>query len=129
MRGKTILSGAVGIALGVVLVFLIGGILVSAESSAMMTKSNGWFTYTECGKVGINILEQAVCAAALPGVNVPQEAVYWQSYFDGAGHRLTGQHGYILQFPPGGLPPNSAFWSVTMYYINHTMVNNPINRY
>jgi hypothetical protein len=75
MRGKIILSGVAGIAVGVVLVFLIGGILVSLESSAMQTKSNEWFTYTECGKVGINILEQAACAAALPGVNVPQEAV------------------------------------------------------
>ena len=129
MRGKTILSGVAGIAVGVVLVFLIGGTLVNLESSAMQTKSNGWYSYPQCGKVGINILEQAVCAAALPAANVPQEAVYWQAYFDGAGQRLTGQHDYILQFPPGGLPPNSGFWSVTMYYTNHTFVNNPINRY
>ncbi len=52
MRGKTILSGVAGIAGGVVLVFLIGGLLVTSESSAMQTKSNGWFAYTECGKVG-----------------------------------------------------------------------------
>ena len=129
MRGKTILSGAAGIAVGVVLVFLIGGVLVTAESSAMQTKSNGWFTYTQCGKIGNNILEQAVCAAALPGTNVFQEAVYWQAYFDGSGNRLNGQHDYVLQFPPGGLPPNDAFWSVTMNDINHTFVNNPINRY
>jgi len=95
----------------------------------MQTKSDGWFTYLQCGKVGINILEQAVCAAAVPGVNVPQEAVYWQAYFDGAGHRLSGQHDYILQFPAGGLPPNGAFWSVTMYYTNHTFAANSINRY
>ncbi len=129
LRGKTVLSGVAGIVVGVVLVFLIGGTLVSVESSAMQTKSNGWFTYTECGKVGNNILEQAVCAAALPGANVPQEAVYWEAYFDGSGHRLTGQHDYILQFPPSELPPNSAFWSVTSYYTNITLVNNPINRY
>ncbi|MGI0091016.1 MAG: hypothetical protein ACREBS_04855 [Nitrososphaerales archaeon] len=108
MRGKRILSGVAGIAVGVVLVFSIGGVLVSVESSAMQTKSNGWFTYPECGKIGINILEQAVCAA-LTGVNVPQEATYWQAYFDGAAHRLNDQHDYILQFPPGVLPPNSAF--------------------
>jgi hypothetical protein len=129
MRGKTILSGVAGIAVGVVLVLLVGGTLVGVEYSAMQTKSNGWFTLPECGKVGINILEQAVCADLLPGVNVPQEAMYWQTVVDGAGHRLNGQHDYILQFPPGGLPPNSAFWSVTMYYVNHTMVDNPINRY
>lgn len=129
MRGKAVLSGVAGIAVGVVLVFLIGGLIVMAQSSAMQTKSNGWFTYTQCGKADNNILEQAVCAAALPGVNVPEEAMYWQAYFDGTGQRLTGQHNYILQFPPGGLPPNNAFWSVTMNYINHTYVNNPINRY
>jgi hypothetical protein len=105
----------VGIAVGVVLVFLIGGLPVNLESSAMQVKSNGWFTYPECGKIGINILEQAVCAAALPAANVPQEVVYWQAYFDSTGHRLNGQYDYILQFPPGGLPPNDAFWSVTMY--------------
>ncbi len=80
MRRKRILSGVAGIAVGVVLVFLICGVLVSVEASAMQTKSNGWFTYPECDKIGINILEQAVCAATLPGANVPQEAMYWQAY-------------------------------------------------
>ena len=55
--------------------------------------------------------------------------MYWQTALDGAGHRLSGQHDYILQFPPGELPPNSAFWSVTMYYTNHTFVDNSIDRY
>src|SRR5438034_8713097 len=33
---------------------------------------------------------------------------------DGAGHTLSGERDFILHFPPGGLPPNDAFWSLTM---------------
>lgn len=115
--------------MGVALVFLIGGTLVALQYGTVVTKSNNWTTLPECGKLGDNILVQALCADLLPGANVPQEAVYWQTSLDGAGHRLNGQHDYALQFPPGGFPPNSGFWSVTMYYSNHTLVSNPINRY
>jgi hypothetical protein len=127
---KIIGSATAGIAVGLLLgILLLPGVLVYVQYGAMATKSNGWSTLPECGQVGINFLEQAVCADLLPAANVPQEAVYWQTALDGAGHRLDGQHDYILQFPPGGLPPNSGFWSVTMYYSNHTFVSNPIDRY
>jgi hypothetical protein len=129
MRKKTIASVVAGIAVGAVLALVIGGALISVEGVAMETKANGWITFPECGQAGINMLEQAMCAAVLPAANVPQEAVYWQTAMDGAGHRLNGQNDYIMQFPPGGLPPSSGFWSVTMYYLNHTFVSNSINRY
>jgi len=126
---RTVASVAGGVAVGAVLALLLGGVLVGVEYSAMVTKSNGWTTLPECGEVGTNILAQALCADLLPAANVPQEAVYWQTALDGAGNRLDGQHDYVMQFPPGGLPPNSAFWSVTMYYTNHTLVSNSINKY
>lgn len=126
---RTVASVGAGIAVGVVLVFLIGSALISVEYGAIRTTANGWWSIPECGENGINILAQAVCADLLPAANVRQEAMYWQTAVDGAGHRLNGQHDYILSFPPGGLPPNGAFWSVTMYYSNHTFVDNPINRY
>jgi hypothetical protein len=129
MRGKTVLSGAAGIAAGVALTFLISGILITVQYSATVVKSNDWTALPECGKLGDNILQQALCADLLPGANVPEEAVYWQTSLDGEGHRLNGQHDYVLQFPPGGLPPNDGFWSVTMYFSNHTFVSNPIDRY
>jgi len=128
-KKRTIASAAVGIGVGAVLVLLVGGLLITAEYAATVTTANHWSTLPQCGKVGDNILEQALCADLLPGANVPQEAVYWQTALDGAGNRLSGQHDYIMQFPPGGLPPNSGFWSVTMYYSNHTFVSNSINRY
>jgi hypothetical protein len=48
---------------------------------------------------------------------------------DSGGVTLNGQHDYILHFPPGGLPPNHAFWSLTMVDSQRLMVANPINRY
>jgi hypothetical protein len=40
--------------------------------------------------------------------------MYWTTSKNGAGHKLDGLHNYMMQFPPGGLPPNDAFWSLTM---------------
>jgi hypothetical protein len=48
---------------------------------------------------------------------------------DGANHTLSGTHNYILHFPAGGLPPNHAFWSLTMGDAGNRFVANPINRY
>jgi hypothetical protein len=119
-----------GVAVGLILaILLLPGFVILTEYDSMKTTSNGWIALPECGQVGINFLEQAVCADELPAANVPQEAVYWLGYVDSAGSRLDGQNDYILQFPPGELPPNDGFWSVTMYYTNHSMVSNPINRY
>ena len=109
MQKKTIASVAAGIVVGAVLALIIGGALITVEGLAVETKANGWVTFPECGRPGINILEQAMCAAVLPAANLPQEAVYWQTATDGAGHRLNGQNNYIMQFPSGGLPPNVVF--------------------
>ncbi len=48
---------------------------------------------------------------------------------DGAGHALSGVHNYVMHFPAGGLPPNNAFWSITMGDAGNHFVANPINRY
>jgi hypothetical protein len=34
-----------------------------------------------------------------------------------------------MHFPAGGLPPNNAFWSITMGDARNHFVANPINRY
>ena len=34
-----------------------------------------------------------------------------------------------MHFQPGGLPPNDAFWSLTMGDAKNRFVANPINRY
>jgi hypothetical protein len=48
---------------------------------------------------------------------------------DGAGQALNVQHDYVLHFPPVGLPPNNAFWSLTMTDSRRLMVPSPLNRY
>lgn len=118
-----------GILVGAVLAILTDGLLINAQANAMQTTTNGWSISMQCGKTSNGILLQAACAQALPMVNLPQEAVYWTATVDGAGQTLTGGHDYLLHFPPGGLPPNQAFWSLTMTNPQGQMVANPSNRY
>jgi hypothetical protein len=120
---KIIAVIALGIIVGAVLAsFGLGGTLIYLEV-------NGWSTTLNYGKWGNNILERAAFAQVLPAANVPEEAVYWTTTVDGTGNRLNGTHDYILHFPAGGLPPNDAFWSLTMTNLQAYMVNNSVNRY
>ena len=95
-----------------------------------VTKTNGWITMFGCGLPGNGVLMRAACARIFPGpVNAPQEAMYWKTNVDSVGHTLSGEHDYNMHFPPGGLPPNDAFWSLTMADEKERFVSNPINRY
>ena len=115
-----------GIIIGGVLAFITFQIL----GHAYVRKVNGWTTLYGCGEPGNGILLRAACAIEFPGpINVPQEAIYWTTNKDGAGQKLSGAHDYILHFPPGGLPPNNAFWSLTMGDARNHFVPNPIRRY
>jgi hypothetical protein len=114
--------------------FIIGGVLgfitFQVIAHAYITKVNGWTTMFGCAEPGNDMLLRCACAIEFPGpINVPQEAMYWTTKVDGAGQKLSGAHGYILHFPPGGLPPNNAFWSLTMADAHQRFVPNPINRY
>jgi hypothetical protein len=115
-----------GIIAGVVLGFFTAQIFAGIKA----TKVNGWITIFGCGVPGNGMLSRAACALIFPGpINVPQEAMYWTTSKDGAGHGLNGRHDYMMHFPPGGLPPNDAFWSLTMGDARNRFVANPINRY
>jgi hypothetical protein len=106
--------------------------VVTAEILARVkaTRINGWITIYGCGEPGSGMLVRAACARIFLGpVNSPEEAMYWKTQVDGAGHMLSGEHNYILHFPPGGLPPVDAFWSLTMADKKERFVANPINRY
>ncbi len=127
MFRRTIVSDIVqGMIVGGVLAFITFQIL----TNTYVTKVNGWTTMFGCGEPDNNILLRGVCANKFAGpINVPQEAMYWTTNKDGAGQKLTGVHDYILHFPPGGLPPNNAFWSLTISDAKNRFVSNPINRY
>jgi hypothetical protein len=108
----------------------LGVVAVEILSRLKATRVNGWITIFGCGLPGNDIFTRAACARIFPGpVNVPQEAMYWRTSVDDAGHALSGAHEYTLHFPPGGLPPNDAFWSLTMADEKQRFVANPIDRY
>jgi hypothetical protein len=49
---------------------------------------------------------------------------------DSDGQKLTGANRYTLHFTNGQLPPQNAFWSLTMYKMPESLlVANPLNRY
>jgi hypothetical protein len=127
MFRRTIVSDVVqGIIIGGVLGFLTFEVL----AHAYVTKVNGWTTMFGCGEPGNGILLRAACAGVFMGpINAPQEAMYWTTSVDGAGQKLSGAHDYIIHFLPGGLPPNNAFWSLTMGDAKNKFVPNPIDRY
>jgi len=115
-----------GVLIGIGLAFVTAHILARVKA----TKINGWITMFGCGVPGNGMLLRAAHAQIFPGpVTVPQEAMYWWTNADGAGHGLSGEHDYIMHFPAGRLPPNDAFWSLTMGNAKNRFVPNPLNRY
>jgi hypothetical protein len=129
-RSRTIVRDVVqGIIAGGVLAFFTAILIINAEGSRMQTTVNGWSTTLKCGERRNGVLLRAACANGIAALNLPEEEVYWQTFVDGAGHRLNGQHDYTLHFPPGGLPPNDASWSLTMGDPRRRMVENSIHRY
>ena len=105
---------------------------VSAQIYAWIKakKVNGWITMYGLGEPRNGMFLRAAHAQLFLGpVNLMQESMYWWTNTDGAGHTLSGTHDYVMHFPPGGLPPNKAFWSITMGDAGNHFVANPINRY
>jgi hypothetical protein len=117
-----------GIIVGAVLGFLTANLLMNAAMRSVTTTVNGWSTTSKCGRPGNGMLLRAACAKILPAVNVVEEAAYWTTKLDSAGRPLDGQRDYVLRFPDGRLPPNDAFWSLTMTDVAGFMVRNPIDR-
>ncbi len=94
------------------------------------TKVNGWITMYGLGEPGNGMFLRAAHAQLFLGpVNTAQESMYWWTNSDGTGHALSGEHDYVIHFPAGGLPPNHAFWSITMGDARNHFVTNPIHRY
>ncbi len=105
---------------------------VSAQIYARIKarKVNGWITIYGLGEPGNGMFLRAAHAQLFAGpVNTPEEAMYWWTNSDDAHHALSGAHNYVMHFPAGGLPPNKAFWSLTMGDAKNQYVENPLNRY
>lgn len=105
-------------------------VTVEVLSRFKARKVNGWITMLGCGVPGNGFLTRATCTWMFPGpVNVPDEAAYWTTQVDGTGRPLSGRRNYVMHFTAGGLPPNAAFWSLTMGDARNRFVPNPISRY
>jgi hypothetical protein len=122
-------SGVVqGVIIGATLAFLTTILILDAVAKSETRTVNGWSSILKAGQPGNGLLVRAALQKALPVVNVFEEAAYWTASVDGAGRRLTGEHAYRLHFPPGQLPPNNAFWSLTATDTVGYMVSNPTGR-
>lgn len=122
-------SGVVqGFIIGATLAFLTAILIMDAVGRSITTTVNGWSSIRTCGQPGNGVFVRAACAKALPVVNVFEEAAYWTTTRDGSGRALSGGNDYILQFPAGQLPPNDAFWSLTITDVVGYMADNPIDR-
>lgn len=122
-------SGVVqGVIIGATLAFLTAVLVMSGVARTITTTVNGWSTIREVGRPGNGFLVRAAAAKALPAVNVFEEAAYWTTTKDGDGRTLNGSHGYVLHFPAGQLPPNDAFWSLTITDVVGYMVSSPTGR-
>ena len=115
---------------GVLIGFGLAFVTAQAYARLKARRVNGWITVFGLGVPSNGLLLRAAHAQYFPGpVNVPQEAMYWWANVDGSGRTLSGEHAYRLHFPAGGLPPNEAFWSLTMGDARNRFVPNPVHRY
>ncbi len=115
---------------GVLIGFGLAFVTAQIYARIKAKKVNGWITMFGLGRPGNGLLLRAAHAQLFPGpVNTTEEAVYWWTNSDGAGRALSGKHEYVMHFPAGGLPPNKAFWSITMGDARNHFVANPLNRY
>lgn len=94
-----------------------------------VTVVNGWSTDLGVGTYGDDTLLRALVARVGWGANVPEEAVYPVARADAGGRVLSGDHVYRVSFPPGGLPPVDAFWSLSVYGADMFFHPHPAGRY
>ncbi len=91
---------------------------------------NGWQINTDTiGVYGNNYLKRAIIALLGLGANLPEDAIYPFISVDSDGNALDGENNYVLHFSKEQLPPNNAFWSLTIYDNEGFPVANSINRF
>jgi hypothetical protein len=101
----------------------------AAKAVSEEVPAHGWRIERNLGRYGTDYATRALVAVLGLGSNLPEDAVYPITRSDADGARLTGANRYRLHFEAGELPPVDAFWSVTMYTIQQSLVKNPIGRY
>lgn len=127
---RTVVTDVVqGVIAGAVLAYFTASWIIGAKLRSMQSTVNGWRTLPGSAAGTTGLLSRAALAKSIDALNMREEQVYWETFVDGAGEKLSGERTYVLRFPPGGLPPNEASWSVTMGDGRRQMVENAIHRY
>ena len=104
---------------------------LQTKKNASLAKRNGWILFDGVGVYGKDYLTRAIIAELGIGANKPEEAIYPAAVTDYAGQTLNGSGGakYKIHFAAGQLPPNNAFWSITMYAQDQFFIPNSLGRF
>ena len=104
--------------------------LMADATPTLARLTNGWSMNVDTmGVYGNWYLKRAIIAQIGLGANLPQDAIYPNTFVDGTGARLDAASKYVLHFDKGATPPVFGFWSLTLYDDAGFQVPNPINRF
>jgi hypothetical protein len=112
--------------------------IVQNFQQAPTAATNYWLMPLDVGTYGQQYLLRAEVAEDAFGANNPQDAVYGYGVVDSGGDPVDGSHNYVIHFnaatskkKAGEIPPvhPKAFWSVTIYNADGTLVANNIVHY
>lgn len=90
---------------------------------------NGWQLVRDIGNYGHNYIIRALVSLHGIWANTPEESLYFMARTDSEGQQLHGRHCYEICFPPGGLPPVDAFWSIGYYDDQGCLTDNAVDKY
>jgi hypothetical protein len=105
-----------------------GQVLLARKLYATGQLIDGWMWVTGIGNYGSDYIVRALVSQHGIWANVPEESIYIMARLDAEGGLLHGAHRYEIRFPPGGLPPVDAFWSITYYDDHGHLVTHPSGR-
>lgn len=104
--------------------------LMRDRTTSLGKMANGWMNNTSTmGVYGNDYMKRAIVTMVGLGANQPEDAVYPFGVVDSQGKEFLGGQKYVLHFKANELPPNSAFWSLTLYDEQGFQVANPLNRF
>jgi hypothetical protein len=116
--------------------------LIVGRSPQQSVTDTNWSVSLDVGDYGVRYLLGAVVAKNAIGANRPQDAVYGYGLHDSGGtdveNLLNSSHNYVLHFKAPTakkaateIPPvdGNGFWSITMYNVNGTLVDNAVAAY
>ena len=99
---------------------------LSIDLRSKSSVANGpWITNLETGGTNAdNYVRTLVAITGLLALN-KDETLYYTATTDSAGEDLHGNCSYRIE----GRDPHARWWSITLYGIDHFLIDNPSNRY